>query len=171
MRLRRLRRDCRSRIRHLSIQSPFDVRVFCADLARQRGRPLHLQPISGLTSPGAPSGLWLATDTADHIFYEQDTSPLHHDHIILHEVGHMLCEHNQLALDDVRTAFRAIGSVDPARIRSILPRIRYNQDEEQQAEMIATLILEDIGRIPAPSPLTGFIAGLEAGIGYHRSAE
>ena len=48
-------------LRGLNIPVPFDVRAFTAAIAAQRGRPIHLMPVSGLTGV---CGLWIATDTA-----------------------------------------------------------------------------------------------------------
>ncbi|AHH95660.1 hypothetical protein GCM10010174_77760 [Kutzneria viridogrisea] len=156
-------------IRELEIPDPFDVERLCAGIERRRGRTLRLHPVSGLTSLGAPSGMWVATDSADHICFESDTSPIHRDHIILHEVGHILCEHNHSVLEDNRVLMRMIEDVGLEQVVGYLPRIRYSNVEEQQAEMIATLVLETIGRLSAPSPLRGIVAGLESAIGYHRS--
>ncbi|WP_162562076.1 ImmA/IrrE family metallo-endopeptidase [Salinispora vitiensis] len=38
-------------------------------------------------------GLWVTTATKDYIAFERQTSPAHQDHIVLHELGHILCGH------------------------------------------------------------------------------
>ncbi len=53
-------------------------------------------------------GLWLGTDNADYVFYEARTAPLHREHIILHEIGHVLCDHHRSITDDGHE--RPIGS-------------------------------------------------------------
>jgi hypothetical protein len=91
MNLRHLRRICAARVEALDLPFPFDVHKLCKSVERARGRMIHLVP---RTLPaGSPSGLCVSTNVGDYIFYESQTSALHQEHIILHEVGHLLCEH------------------------------------------------------------------------------
>ncbi|WP_229073180.1 hypothetical protein [Actinoplanes sp. DH11] len=87
-----LRRRCARRLRGIRVPDPFDLDAFCAEVAASRGRPLHRRPLPGL-GPGAPCGLWLGLTGADYVFYDADTSPLHAEHIVLHEIAHILCAH------------------------------------------------------------------------------
>src|SRR5688500_4507371 len=86
-----LRARCEARLRALDLPAPFSAQAFCDRLAARRGRPILLQPIA---NQAGSWGLWVATPTADYIFYEQETSPLHQEHIILHEACHILCVHH-----------------------------------------------------------------------------
>ncbi len=85
MRERHLRRRCRALLRELDVPRPFGHRELCRRLARHRGRPIRLMPFP-IEQPG-PSGIWLATDVADVIVYQSQTTAAHQEHIILHEVG------------------------------------------------------------------------------------
>ncbi|WP_330349975.1 hypothetical protein [Streptomyces sp. NBC_00582] len=85
-----------------------------------------------LESPG-PLGVCVATETADVIFYQQDTTRPHQDHIILHEVGHILVGH----LSASSTVPRHDPGAGPVRLRTV-----YDSEEELEAELIATIILE-----------------------------
>lgn len=90
--------------------------------------------------PG-PFGLWVATDTADYIFYQQETSLAHQDHIILHEVGHILADHVSDGSDPA-----AWGTILPDIsyhvINRALRRTAYEEEHELEAELVATIILE-----------------------------
>lgn len=163
MRWRRLRRRCRRVIGSLSLPEPFSVQELCARLAEERGRPLRLLPLPTPTVPGTPSGMWLTAEHGDYIFFDEQTSPLHQEHIIVHEIGHVVCDHRS-AGDDQRL-YRHIDLADPHSIRQALPRLRYSDEQELEAEMIASLILEAIGRVPAPTPMSGFLGGLESAMG------
>jgi hypothetical protein len=90
MDLRAVRRRCESTLRDVSVPSPFDVRAFTATVSSRRGRPIHLLPKSARLGP---CGVWLAMPSADYVFFENATSPLHREHIILHELGHLLRNH------------------------------------------------------------------------------
>ncbi|GAA0477768.1 hypothetical protein ABZ951_23250 [Streptomyces sp. NPDC046215] len=147
----------------IPVPDPFSAHTLCARLARQRGRPLRLLALPTPTVPGTPSGILLATESEDFILYDAQTSPLHQEHIIVHEIGHLVCNHRS-ATDD-REHFRHLDISDPRSLRQVLPRIRYGDEQEQEAEMIATLILEAAGRVPAPTLLSGMLGGLEAAMG------
>ncbi|MCA6094063.1 ImmA/IrrE family metallo-endopeptidase [Streptomyces sp. SCA3-4] len=163
MHWRRLRRQCEKVIGEIPLPEPFSAQELCTRLAAERSRPLHLLPLPTPTAPGTPSGMWLATERADYVFYDEQTSPLHQEHIIMHEIGHMVCDHRS-GIDDLRL-YRHIDITDPQSIRQALPRLRYSDQQEQEAEMIATLILEAVGRLPTPSRLSGMLAGLESAMG------
>jgi hypothetical protein len=163
MRWRRLHRRCRQVIDGITLPEPFSAQELCAHLAQERGRPLHLLPLPTPTVPGTPSGMWLAAERGDYIFHDTQTSPLHQEHIILHEIGHMVCNHRSVG-DDERL-YRHIDLADPHSIRQALPRLRYPDEQEREAEMIASLILEAAGRVPAPTLLSGMLGGLESAMG------
>ncbi|MGW2050993.1 hypothetical protein ACWCPF_38400 [Streptomyces sp. NPDC001858] len=92
-----------------------------------------------IEAPG-PFGLWLMTDSADIVFYQQDTTRAHQDHIILHEVGHIIADHKDEQVwtpgDDP-----AAGLL-PGGLPRGLPRTCYDSRHEREAELIATIILE-----------------------------
>jgi hypothetical protein len=139
VRHRRLRKRCEARLRDLPLPVPFDARALCAQVARRRGRPIRLLPLAGLTGV---CGLWIATDTTDLIFYEQVTTPPHQEHIILHELSHLLCDHYSAAPD----AATLLPSLDPEVVRRVLGRAGYSTDEEREAELLASLIRQRAGR-------------------------
>ncbi|MFJ6728554.1 hypothetical protein ACIQPQ_27025 [Streptomyces sp. NPDC091281] len=70
------------------------------------------------------------------IFYQQDTTRPHQDHIILHEVGHILVGHLTVPAADLVTRGPGAGT-GPVRMRTV-----YDSEEELEAELIATIILE-----------------------------
>lgn len=130
---------CRARLAELDLPRPFDVRTLCEDLGRRRGRPVELVE---MTLPvDAPSGLWLSTGQRDYIVYEQATSPLHQEHIILHELSHMLCGHTRASTLGEEHASRLFPRLDPGLVRRALGRAGYLSEEEQEAEMLASMIL------------------------------
>ncbi|MFB9905662.1 hypothetical protein [Allokutzneria oryzae] len=136
-RLRGLRRRCEARIRELPMPAPFDVRELCRLVADKRGRPIRLVPIA---SDGGVLGMWAATDTADVICYEQATTRPHQDHIILHELSHLLCDHYPAPLSFAEHARMLLPDLDPAMVRRVLGRTSYLTSEEQEAELLASLI-------------------------------
>ena len=132
---------------------PFTLTEFLDRLAARRGRRIELHPNDYV--PGGACGMWLKLADVDLILYAR-TAPLHEEHIVLHEVGHMLCEHNgQAGLDDDLMRF-LMPDLDPAMVRSLLNRGSYTDAEEQEAELLATLVLERVAdRRPAQPAVVG----------------
>jgi hypothetical protein len=137
-----LRRRCERRLRGVRIPQPFDLDAFCLEVETRRGRRLLRRPVPGLSSH-APCGLWIGTPRADHVFYDAGTSPLHAEHIVLHELAHILSGH-QL---DVSLA-GLFPDLDPAMVTRALGRVGYTTVQEREAEMMASLIRGRSARPP-----------------------
>lgn len=138
------RRECGALVETLDLPIPFDLAEFCVRLGRRIDRDIilmsHAMVIGGLC------GTWMRTAKADYVFYEEDTSVLHQRHIVFHEVGHILRRHvpgKELSADLARTIAPGSKVSDVFRV---LGRDSYNDDDEFEAELIATLILRRIGR-------------------------
>ncbi|MBA4864052.1 hypothetical protein H1V43_22375 [Streptomyces sp. PSKA54] len=74
-------------------------------------------------------------ENTDHIFVEDATSPLHRDHIVLHEISHMLLGHTPR-----QTLTPAFRHLDAELVRGVLGRTSYETEEERSAETLAGLI-------------------------------
>lgn len=145
MSLRNVRRQCEQKLKGVDIPVPFDGKAFRDVVAQRRGRPIHL--VAKGDSVG-PCGIWLSLPKSDYVFYESSTSPMHRDHIIAHELGHLLCDHvSHETLDD--EVIRALmPDLDVDVVRKVMARTTYTAAEEQEAEMIASLVLERSGHPP-----------------------
>ncbi|MFI6789449.1 hypothetical protein ACIBG4_19205 [Nonomuraea sp. NPDC050383] len=147
-------------VERLEIPHPFDIVEFTRQVARVRRRHIELRPVD--TSADGPSGMWLATDTVDYICYEQRTSRSHQEHIILHELGHMVCEHVSAPIAPDTLLRILLPTLDPAMVRSVLGRTTYAEPEEHEAERFAMLVLRQVGRLPTVRrpPLSAEAAGI-----------
>ncbi|GHE54037.1 ParH-like protein [Streptomyces sp. P9-2] len=119
----------------LDLPDPFDVVELIARVSKKRGKPIHLHSFPGMPGDELPCGAWIATDKADHIIVEDATSPLHRDHIVLHEVSHMLLGHTPR-----QTLGRAFRHLDAELVTGVLGRTSYETAEERSAETLAGLI-------------------------------
>ncbi|WP_190824789.1 hypothetical protein [Saccharopolyspora pogona] len=134
-----LRRTVRGLLRELDIGAPLDVRELCRRLGEHRGKPIQLVSYP-LPVPGA-FGMWFGTAAADYILYQAETTPAHQDHIILHEVGHIISDHGQDEADgDVWN--QLFPDLPPNLVRRALRREGYGPAHEHEAEMVATVIKE-----------------------------
>ncbi|MGD3109391.1 hypothetical protein [Streptomyces sp. YGL11-2] len=145
-----LQRRIRQQLRDLDLQPPLSVKALCKALGEKRGRPIELRAYP-LPKPG-PSGLWFETPTADLIIYQQETTKLHQDHIILHEIGHILADHQSDNRVDEWHA--VIAGLSPSAIRRALGRCTYDDAQEQEAELVATIILGWASALDRVTPCT-----------------
>ncbi|MFE3071612.1 hypothetical protein [Streptomyces sp. NPDC059247] len=166
-----LHRRCRKIAERVRLPQPFSIPTFREHVAEQRGRPLHLHPLPRDASRAGACGLWLATTTDDHIFYERHTSALHQEHIVLHEFGHMLFEHGPQAEetddgDALRSTF--LPDLDPHMVGRILGRTNYSTRQEREAELLASMLRTGADQPHRHAP-QGPLASLSAAIGVEDS--
>lgn len=135
----------------IGVPSPFDLEEFIDRLAQHRGRPIELLPCTGDDLPAGVCGLWLVYSDRDVIGYPLAASRPHRDHIIMHEVGHITAGH----AGSTSTAGPADGhsitesallalmpDLDPEMVRAVLGRSVYSAEQEQEAETLASLIMQ-----------------------------
>lgn len=136
---RMLWRRCRRTVAALPLPRPFDAAGFTDALAEQRGRPLVLVPLP----PHActPCGMLVTTDRADYIGYPTSTSALHQQHILLHEVGHLVRGHAGVAHLGSSASRVLLPHLSGELVHRVLGRSVYSDVQEQEAELIASLAL------------------------------
>ncbi len=138
------RRECEALVAKLDLPDPFNLKEFCARLGHQLERDIVL--LSHAMVIGGLCGTWMRTAKADYVFYEEDTSQLHQQHIVFHELGHILRRHvpgSELSKDLARNLAPGIKVSDVFRV---LGRDSYTDDDEFEAELIATLVLRRVSR-------------------------
>jgi hypothetical protein len=122
------------------LPQPWDVETLCRALERSRGRPLTLHPVD---LPALPFGMWYADGAGDHIFHRSSAAGYYRDHIILHEICHMLAGHG-IAPQDLA---QEPGSANPAVGGHRAKSKACNNSEEQLAETFASMVLKLAGQM------------------------
>ncbi len=156
-------------IRVIPIPYPWDAVAYVDRVAEFRGRPITLCAIepgslSG-TGCGTGSGVWIARQHDDVIMYGADTA-WHADHIIAHELGHMLLGHGhdgaEASPDTSDLPLRELmPSLSAEAIMSVLRRRDYSTERERDAETFADMLLVEATlprRRPSPFRSTFFRA-------------
>lgn len=138
MDLRHVREKCEAKLSTLTLPRPFAVEDFCTMLAADRDRPLRLLPLP--STEDGPCGLWLSTGEVDYVFHQVATSQLHQEHIILHEVAHMIFDHTALRASAEGIRDRLLPALDPGMVAAVLARSSYTSEQELEAETLADLI-------------------------------
>jgi hypothetical protein len=152
-----------SRFRELSrdvpVPSPWNLTAYLDAVAEHRGRSITLQPVDTALLAGAGcgtgSGLWIAKRDADVIVYGADTTEWHAEHIIVHEIGHMLLGHGPESAPAAESApaplsviAELLPSISPESIAYVLGRSDYESARERDAETFADLVMLQAMRPP-----------------------
>ncbi|MED7948974.1 ParH-like protein [Streptomyces sp. BE20] len=130
---------CRGIAESIPLPEPFGITALTESLTRLRGRPIELMPLSG-PAP-SPCGVLISTDRADYIGYAVDTTALHQQHIVLHEIGHLLCAHTGGAGLSTVVSRVLTPQLPDELVRRVLGRSVYTERQEQEAELVASLTL------------------------------
>ncbi|UQA92295.1 hypothetical protein [Streptomyces halobius] len=142
-------------------------------MGERRGRPLYLHALPMQTVMAGAYGLWLGTSVDDHIFYEQQTSRVHREHIVLHEIGHILFDHRTSDTVESWTG-QLLPDLDLGLVGRLLGRTNYSTSQEREAEMIASLMrtrMDSAGGPPRQGQRDEVLARLGAGLGLGPSHE
>ncbi|MFD9407913.1 ImmA/IrrE family metallo-endopeptidase [Streptomyces sp. NPDC059989] len=142
-RLKKLRKAGAQRIAELDLPQAADVAELCRHLGEVRDRPIILVPMQMPSSH--PCGMWVAARDEDLIFYDANTTSAHQEHIILHELGHIICCHRGAGGLDEAAARLLFPDLDPDLVRDMLLRATYDDVQEQEAEIIAYLLSQRVG--------------------------
>ncbi|MFI1013051.1 hypothetical protein [Streptomyces sp. NPDC020965] len=83
----------------------------------------------------------------DVILYQERTTRLHQDHIILHEVGHIIMSDRQRAksapMDRAMIEkYAGITGLEPEAVQRVAQRCALDDDEECAVELVATILME-----------------------------
>ncbi|WP_329377180.1 ImmA/IrrE family metallo-endopeptidase [Streptomyces sp. NBC_01351] len=155
-----LRKRCENILGHLELPHPFSLDELCNRIAEQRGRPIRLHPLPKEAAETGVCGLWVGTVNVDYVFYEAQTTPLHREHIVLHELGHILFGHHSVE-----------GEGNDDHVPTVLGRTNYTTRQEQEAEMLASMIRIRTANTAAHGTTVrprGTLARLESAMGYER---
>ncbi|MDQ8702860.1 hypothetical protein RCO28_10210 [Streptomyces sp. LHD-70] len=128
---------------------PWNVDVLCQELARIGGRPLTLHSVD---LPEFPFGMWIDDGRGDRILYRSSATGYHRDHIVLHEICHLLVARERHPAvrrvvppaDGDRPAIALRAADRPA---APAPLLAHSPPEEELAETFASLALKRAGRL------------------------
>ncbi|WP_189097632.1 hypothetical protein [Streptomyces kronopolitis] len=115
--------------------------MFCDLVAAHRGRSLRLMDLPTGVGVSLPCGLWMSMDDEDVVVVDRRTSGYHQQQIILHELGHMLSGHRGRPGNGPVVDPALFPDLPAGTLQAILGRVHYGNVEEQEAEMIASLVL------------------------------
>lgn len=173
-----IRQRCEEMIRPLVIPRPFDIKVFLSALAHRRRK--HIELVSTQLEGEQPCGMLVSTSEADYIYIASSVTPLHAQHIAVHEAGHLAFGHQRTrshhpgqpsAHDRAEVLGQLLPHLAPALVQRILGRTPavYDDEQEREAEMFASLVMAEAhhpGSIPPCNPpCSGCLYRLQSAFG------
>ena len=120
----------------LELPDVTNIRDLRDEVSRRTGREVVLQ-----AQEQAPSVCGACAVLADviYVFYDPRTSRLHQDQIIAHEFMHLFLGHHKTRpLSALAPAL--LTTLDPATVQMMLGRTKYEEKEERETELLASLL-------------------------------
>jgi Zn-dependent peptidase ImmA (M78 family) len=146
-----LRRRARELLQELGVRPPLDIEDFGRRFGEARGRPILFRPYD-IPVPGPFAVTWVDPH-ADIVFHPQATGQIRQNHCKAHELGHLIAEHPPELIHGVH----------------MHRRTKYDSQEEWEAEVIASIILEWAMVFTAVTPRPGPEGGrVERAFTLHR---
>ncbi|WP_194815179.1 hypothetical protein [Nocardia sp. XZ_19_385] len=143
--------------RDVPIPHPWNLHIYLDAVAEYRGREITLHPVDTAVLAGSGcgtgSGLWIAKRDSDVIVYGADTTQWHAEHIIAHELGHMLLGHGPESAEpeaphSIAAISELLPSISAESITHVLGRTDYGTARERDAESFADLVMLEALRPP-----------------------
>jgi len=135
----RSRHEQRIKALNLPARRRISVTRLCEMISRDRGRSILLVPMKLPMSN--VDGIWLSTRIGvDCIAIESRLSPVHQLGVILHELGHLLCDHQEAQVIDLEATKLVWPSLRPEWVRRVLGRDHSDSTTERDAEYVASLL-------------------------------
>lgn len=134
-------RSCRRYVESLHLQPFASAYELCDQLSSVRGRPIRVVEWP-LPLPG-PLGVWMSRDHDDIIVVQELATGSHREHILLHEVAHIVCGHTGEPLPEQEPVLPALDPVG-AGDAPVLFRSAYDTVSEREAELLAAAFAEQL---------------------------
>ncbi|WP_156666183.1 hypothetical protein [Rhodococcus sp. HS-D2] len=152
-------------LQDLSVSRPWSIERFIADLSIRNGRAIQLMTIPDQKTQvedqdgNTITGAWLPTERIDYVFVTSKAEGDYRDHIICHELAHIIFRHRP----DARTAetlqqiyLRTLmPSISGDVVQTLLPtycknRTLLTDPIEREAEWLATLLISRAKELTRP---------------------
>ncbi|MFI6173273.1 hypothetical protein ACIBCN_41300 [Nocardia sp. NPDC051052] len=151
---------CRRYARSLSLDSYASAYELCDQLSSLRNRPIRVIEWP-LPIPG-PMGVWISRERDDIVVVQELATGGHRDHIVLHEIAHILCEHEGEKLPGYEPNLSLLDRVAPGDA-TVRFRSAYDTTSEREAELLAAAFAESMTDDYTDSPIARHVYRYFAG--------
>ena len=136
----------------------FSIEAFAQFIGKRLGREILFIP---LRMPPARFGAWIRDkdEPLEFIFYQQGLTSVHTIHILLHELGHLILGHPTAELGAADIKQILLGACQLPALSA--QRFRKGLQQEEEAELMATLICEKVVKSRKITPDSSIEEGAE----------
>ncbi|MGW4847757.1 hypothetical protein [Nocardia brasiliensis] len=129
----------------LEVPRPWHLPTFIRHIEELLGKPITLSPQPGLTASGFPCGVVIERPDNVVVAYDATSSGYHTDHIVLHEIAHLLLDHTGYVSQPAqrRMVEQLFTELDADTVLRVLARTDYDDVLESQAELFASLLMSE----------------------------
>lgn len=155
MRRNQTRRRASQALLRLDLPTPFDIDEFRRRIEADRRRPLTLRRLP-TEAASAFCGIYIQTADADLVYYVAATASAHEEHIIVHELMHLVMGHGALQAPPASVGedlARLLPGLDPSLVERALGRSGYRASEEHEAELLASMVMQGQRPAAATTPI------------------
>ncbi len=149
----------------------FTMEKFVAHIEKLRGKEILF---IDWDMPAGLYGAWIsdADDPCEYIFYSKSAPPIHQIHIQLHELAHIINDHDTLRVSktDLEASMNKRED-DISLFAHALMRAPNDTEMEQEAEMLATLVQEQALRYVQVQNLKAVVSSSEVVLSQLKSLE
>lgn len=148
------RRTPQTVVDQLQLTSQVSFESLLKTVEAAHGKPITVRLVPDSTLRGV-SGLWLETEVKSHILVPQNHTELHRMHVICHEFGHILLQHQSCEglAGSMPSVFNHVGQ--KKGIKRMLARSPHWNEVEKAAEEVAYLLSRILLEKPA-APTSDF---------------
>jgi hypothetical protein len=139
-----LRREAADAFAALGAPEQLTLDTLAERIEQHRGRKIVVRPVARLGGDKI-SGLWLSLPSAELVLHAETSSELHREQIILHELAHMVLQHDLLVGEDQHVS-SLLPDLDRSLVARVLARCRRQSEPEIVAESLADLFAGAISR-------------------------
>lgn len=139
-----LRRQAAAAFEALGAPDHLTLDSLAERIEEHRGRKIVVRAVDHLGADKI-SGLWLSLPAAELVLHAKTGSELHREQIILHELAHMVLQHDLLVGEDRHVA-SLLPDLDRSIVSRVLARCRRQSEPEIVAESLADLFAGAIAR-------------------------
>ncbi|MFI1012575.1 hypothetical protein [Streptomyces sp. NPDC020965] len=141
--------ECRSFVHSLDlprVESVRDLRSYVEELI---GEPIQIGP-GKPAGTDTPCGMVVKSGGVNYIGYDPETSTAHQDHIIAHELGHLLKGHRGSRVSPASDDGVILGDLNTDLWATVLNRTNYAETIEREAEAIASFLQAHVTTSTSP---------------------
>jgi hypothetical protein len=146
-----LHQRCTKKVRDLGfpVDQTLTISDVCEIISERTARPIAIYSLE--LPEGMPDGILYRGEESDVILFEERLTPIHRRHVILHELGHLVCGHLPAGRPG-ETTQHLLPSLATELVGRMLCRAHDGTESETEAEYVGSLLGQKVTSLEAGRP-------------------